>query len=82
MKKTLNEGKITEGDASHSKNPMPIMSNGAVLDKDGNDTGLQATNGAGIYHNASKQFKKNMSNKQLSKAIKRNIANWKKQNKA
>ena len=38
--------------------------------------------GSGIYHQASKQFKNNMSNKQISKAIKRNIASWKKQGKA
>jgi len=82
MKQTLAEGKVTKGAASHNSNPMPIMSTGAVLDKNGKDTGLKADNGAGIYHQASKQFNKNMSNKQISKAIKRNIASWKKQGKA
>jgi len=82
MKQTLSENKVTKGAASHDSNPMPIMSSGAVLDKNGNDTGLKANDGAGIYHQASKQFKKNMSNKQLSKAIAKNIASWKKQGKA
>ncbi len=82
MKQTLSENKVTKGAASHDSNPMPIMSSGAVLDKNGNDTGLKANDGAGIYHQASKQFKKNMSNKQLSKTIAKNIASWKKQGKA
>ena len=82
MKQTLAENKVTKGAASHDSNPMPIMSSGAVLDKNGNDTGLKANDGAGIYHQASKQFKKNMSNKQLSKTIAKNIASWKKQGKA
>ena len=82
MKQTIAEGRVTKGAASHDSNPMPIMSSGAVLDKNGKDTGLKADNGAGIYHQANKQFKNNMSNKQISKAIKRNIASWKKQGKA
>ena len=60
MKQTLAEGKVTKGNASHDSNPMPIMSTGAVLDKEGKDTGLKADNGAGIYHQASKQFKPGM----------------------
>ena len=82
MKQTIAEGKVTKGAASHDSNPMPIMSSGAVLDKNGKDTGLKADSGAGIYHQATKQFKNNMSNKQISKAIRKNIASWKKQGKA
>lgn len=82
MKQTLAEGKVTKGNASHDSNPMPIMSTGAVLDKEGKDTGLKADNGAGIYHQASKQFKPGMSNSEMTKIIKKNIESWKKQGKA
>ena len=82
MKQTLAEGKVTKGDASHDTNPMPIMSTGAVLDKNGKDTGLKADSGTGIYHQASKQFKPGMSNSEMTKIIKKNIQSWKKQGKA
>ena len=82
MKQTLAEGKVTKGAASHDSNPMPIMSTGAVLDKQGKDTGLKADDGAGIYHQASKQFKPGMSNSEMTKIIKKNIKSWKKQGKA
>jgi len=82
MKQTLAEGKVTKGDASHDSNPMPIMSTGAVLDKNGKDTGLKADSGTGIYHQASKQFKPGMSNSEMTKIIKKNIQSWKKQGKA
>ena len=82
MKQTLAEGKVTKGAASHDSNPMPIMSTGAVLDKEGKDTGLKADDGAGIYHQASKQFKPGMSNSEMTKIIKKNIKSWKKQGKA
>ena len=78
MRKTINEGKVTAGKASHNENPMPIMEDGSVLSKDGSPTGIKADNGAGIYHKASTQFKKGMSNSEMTRVIKKNIKSWKK----
>ncbi len=75
-----NPKNITPGEASHSTNPLPVAEDGTVMDKDGNDTGLDAKPGAGVYDHIDKQYKPGMSSKEVISMITKNHKKWKKNN--
>lgn len=69
---------ITPGKASHKSNPLPVAEDGTVMNAKGKPTGQNAKPGAGIYDHINKQYKPEMTDKEVIAMVRKNHAKWRK----
>jgi len=75
----MNKGNVTPGPETHKGNPMPVDSEGNIY-AGGGALPFKAQKGAGIYDHATDQFKRSMSDKEISMVAQKNINKWKSNN--
>ena len=73
--KSMQEGNITPGAASHKTNPLPVAEDGIIYNDKGKPTGNTIKDGDAVYPNANVINK--LTDKQIFNKTKKHIAKWK-----